>query len=96
MLSQAPKPRRSSRESPFHTKLHPSCSRASSWEHLTLAHLPVHPPKPPTRTQRRYPRNTSGTKESHHSVPHSLPTLATVEKTYCSPASLQPRHPYTS
>ncbi|MEQ2315787.1 hypothetical protein AMECASPLE_025979 [Ameca splendens] len=52
------KPCRSRHESPFHSDLQLSCSRASSWEHLTLAHLPVHPPTPPTRTQRSYPRNT--------------------------------------
>ncbi|MED6288204.1 hypothetical protein CHARACLAT_024175 [Characodon lateralis] len=39
-------PRRSSRECPFHFCLQPSRSRTTSWEHLTFAHLPVHPPTP--------------------------------------------------
>ncbi|MEQ2248100.1 hypothetical protein ILYODFUR_015850, partial [Ilyodon furcidens] len=38
-------------------------------------------------------KHTVATKESHHSVPRSLPTSATMEKTYSSPTSLQPCHP---
>ncbi|MEQ2301181.1 hypothetical protein AMECASPLE_033298 [Ameca splendens] len=77
MLTQAsePKPRRSSRESPFHSNLQPSCSRASSWKPLTLAHLPVHPPTPSTRTQWSYPRNTQ----------RKLKNLTTPFFTLCQP-----------
>ncbi|KAK5613338.1 hypothetical protein CRENBAI_023512, partial [Crenichthys baileyi] len=87
------KPCRSSHESPFHSDLQPSCSRASSWEHLTLAHLPVHPPTPPTRTQQSYPRNAERELKNLTTPFLTLPTSATVEKTYSSTENLQPLHP---
>ncbi|MED6243506.1 hypothetical protein ATANTOWER_021444 [Ataeniobius toweri] len=83
MLRRAsePKPGRSSRESPFHSNLQPSCSRASSWEHLTLAHLPVHSPTLPTRTQQSYPRNKQ----------QELKNLTSPFLTLCQPQPLWKR-----
>ncbi|MEQ2161044.1 hypothetical protein GOODEAATRI_005621 [Goodea atripinnis] len=64
-------PSRSSHESPFHSYLQPRSFKITSWEHLTIAHLPVHPPTPHAKLKHSHPRITQRERQHCKSLCHS-------------------------
>ncbi|MED6267559.1 hypothetical protein CHARACLAT_013519, partial [Characodon lateralis] len=80
-------PHRSSREPPFHSCLQSCHSEITSWRHLILAHLPVHPPTLHALLTQRDSKITRETEKRQSSIPPFLPNSVTVGEGLFPPTS---------
>ncbi|MED6261638.1 hypothetical protein ATANTOWER_007878 [Ataeniobius toweri] len=77
----------SSRESPFQSCLQPSRSRTTSWEHLSIAHLSVHPPTRTLKHNRATPGSHRRNERTvlHSTLSDSLPQQASITQHHDDP-----------